>query len=173
MCVSRHAQSTQNNKFAYLCIISAKMWGMKLNFCLQINTTFFYKLIVSTWMCVARHAQNTQNSKFGMSLQYLKKEVRDEVDFLHGDKHQSFLQFDFSTLGVKFSYKAILSSSCPSWSSILKILKVTSLWYFHNISKKKLEIGFIFCIQINIYKLVLLFLMKWPDMSKVPKILIW
>ena len=65
-------------------------------------------------MCVARHAQNTQNSKFGMSLQYLKKEVRDEVDFLHGDKYQSFLQFDFSTLGVKFSYKAILSSSCPS-----------------------------------------------------------
>ena len=29
-----------------------------------------------------------------MSLQYLKKEVRDEVDFLHADKHQSFLQGD-------------------------------------------------------------------------------
>ena len=27
-----------------------------------------------------------------MSLQYCKKEVRYEVDFLHADKHQSFLQ---------------------------------------------------------------------------------
>ena len=44
-----------------------------------------------------------------MSLQYLKKEVRDEVDFLHADKHQSFLQVDFITLGLKVSYKVILS----------------------------------------------------------------
>ena len=43
-----------------------------------------------------------------MSLQYLK-EVRDKVDFLHADKHQSFLQVDFSTLGIKVSYKVILS----------------------------------------------------------------
>ena len=37
------------------------------------------------------------NSKFAMSLQYLKKEVRDEVEFLHVDKHQSFLQGGFNT----------------------------------------------------------------------------
>ena len=34
------------------------------------------------------HSQSSQNSKFSMSLQYLEKEVRDEVDFLHADKHQ-------------------------------------------------------------------------------------
>ena len=39
----------------------------------------------------------------------LKKEVIDEVNFLHADKHQSFLQVDFNTLGIKFSYKVILS----------------------------------------------------------------
>ena len=33
-----------------------------------------------------------------MSLQYLQKEVIDEVDFLHADNHQSFLQDDFNTL---------------------------------------------------------------------------
>ena len=44
-----------------------------------------------------------------MSLKYLKKEVRDEVDFLHGDKHQSFLQIDFNTLSIKVLYKVILS----------------------------------------------------------------
>ena len=38
-----------------------------------------------------------------MFLQYLKKEVRDEVDFLHPDKHQSFLQVDINTLGIKVS----------------------------------------------------------------------
>ena len=33
-----------------------------------------------------------------MSLQYVKKEVRDEVDFLHADKHQNDLQVDFNNL---------------------------------------------------------------------------
>ena len=43
-----------------------------------------------------------------MSLQYLKKEVNDELDFLHADKYQSFLQFNFNTWGIKVSYKVIL-----------------------------------------------------------------
>ena len=45
-------------------------------------------------MCEARHAQITRNNKFSISLQYLKKEVSDGVDFLHADKHESFLQID-------------------------------------------------------------------------------
>ena len=44
-----------------------------------------------------------------MSLQYLKKDVRDEVDFLHVDKHQSFLQVDLNTLSIKILNKVILS----------------------------------------------------------------
>ena len=60
-------------------------------------------------MGMVKHSQSFQNSKFAMSLQYLKKEVKDEVDFLHADKHQSFLQVDFNTLGIKVSYKVILS----------------------------------------------------------------
>ena len=43
---------------------------------------------------MTRHAQITQNNKFAISLQYLKKEVSDEVDFLNIDQHQSFLQID-------------------------------------------------------------------------------
>ena len=71
-----------------------KSMGVKLNFCLQINTNVFYKLIVSLWLCLARHAQITQNNKFAISLQYCKKELSDEVDFLHTDKHESLLQID-------------------------------------------------------------------------------
>ena len=43
-----------------------------------------------------------------MSLQYLKKEVGDEVDFLDSDK-QSFLLVDFNTFGIKVFYKMIVS----------------------------------------------------------------
>ena len=42
-------------------------------------------------------------------LQYLKKEVRDEVDFLHADKHQNFPKVNSSTLSIKVFYKMILS----------------------------------------------------------------
>ena len=60
-------------------------------------------------MEMVKHSQSFQSSIFVMSLQYLKKEVRDEVDFLHADKHQSFLPVDFNTSGIKFSDRVILS----------------------------------------------------------------
>ena len=56
-----------------------------------------------------KHSQSSQNSKFEMPLQYHKKEIGGEVDFLHADEHQSFLQVDFNTLSIKVSHKAILS----------------------------------------------------------------
>ena len=43
-----------------------------------------------------------------MSLQYLQKQVRDEVAFLYADKHPSVLQVYFNTLGVKVPYNLIL-----------------------------------------------------------------
>ena len=65
----------------YLCSISRKVWAMKLIFYLQINTKIFYKLIVSLWLCMARHPQSIQNNNFIISLQYLKENVKDGVDF--------------------------------------------------------------------------------------------
>ena len=77
---------------------------------------------------MVRHFLITQNSKFSISLQYLKKEVSDEVDFLHSDKRQCFLQVDFNTLGIQVSYKVVLSL-LMGMISIVKILKVISLQY--------------------------------------------
>ena len=54
---------------------------------------------------MVKDSQSSQNSKFAMSLQYLKKEVKDEVDFLHADKHQSFRKVYFNTWGIKVSYR--------------------------------------------------------------------
>ena len=105
---ARHAQSTQNKKFAYLCNISRKTWGMKWFFCLQINTKVFYKMIPSFWVCLTRVTQSTQNNKFAISLQYLKENGKIEVDFLLADKRQRFLQIDTIILGV-------CGQACPNY----------------------------------------------------------
>ena len=68
-------------------------------------------------MGMVKHSQSYQNSKFAMFLQYLKEDVRDEVDFLDADKHQSFLQVDFDTLGIKVSYK-VIDMIMKTWSAL-------------------------------------------------------
>ena len=72
-----------------------------------------------------------------MSLQYLKKEVRDELGFLHADKHQT---------------------------DILKALKGTSLQYLYSISKKKEASDGVYLLHADkhqsFYKLALSFFME-------------
>ena len=41
----------------------------------------FYKVILSLLMDIIKHSQSTQTNKFAISLQYLKKEVRNGVHF--------------------------------------------------------------------------------------------
>ena len=98
---------------------------------------------------MVKHSQSSQNSKFAMSLQYLKKKLQLNLIFLHADKHQSFLEVDFNTLGIKISYKVILSL-------LMGMIKHTQstqsnkFQYLYNISKNKLGMELIFCMQINI-----------------------
>ena len=49
---------------------------------------------IDTIIFVARDVQITQNNKFSISLQYLS----DAVDFLHANKHESFLQTNATIL---------------------------------------------------------------------------
>ena len=65
-------------------------------------------------MCMARYPHITQNNKFAISLQDLKKEVSDAVDFLHADKHESLLQIDTMILMemVKYSQSSQNSKFC-------------------------------------------------------------
>ena len=71
----------------------------------------------------------------------IPKKVRDEVDFFDADKHQSFLTVDFNTLGIKVFYNVtgMIMKTWRAWwwewSSILKVLKVTSWQCLYNISK--------------------------------------
>ena len=83
------------------------------------------KLILS----FSKHAQSTQNDKFAISLQYLMKDVSDEVDFLHSDKHKGLLQIDTMIL---------MEIGIP------KIPKIASFQCIYNILRKTLEMKLIF-----------------------------
>ena len=49
-------------------------------------------------MDMIKYSQSTQSDKFAIFSQYLRKEVRDGVHFLHADKHQSFYKLALSFL---------------------------------------------------------------------------
>ena len=59
-------------------------------------------------MGMIKYSQSSQNSMFTLFLQYLRKEFRGGVDFLHSDKHKVSHKL-ISTLGIKVSYKMIQS----------------------------------------------------------------
>ena len=154
LCKTRHAQSIQNDKLAYL---QRKAWDMKLIFCLQINTKIFYKLKVSLWVCIARHARSTENNKFTKSLQYLKENVKDEADFCLLSKVSSKWYYHFRCV----------------WPGTPKLPKIKSLLFFCNILRKKWLTKSIFCMQVSIktyYNLILWFWWGWSSISKVTKI---
>ena len=104
VCVAGYAQKTQNEKFAYLCNTSRKTLIVS-----------FYKLIVSLWVCEARHAHSTQSNKFTISLQYLKKNVKGEIDLSPTDKIQRFLQVGTIILSV-------CGQACPNYRKIRSFL---------------------------------------------------
>ena len=60
------------------------------------------------------------NNKFAISFQYLKKEVKYEVDFSHADKHQSFLQVDINTFCIKEGDTFIIDRHDQAFSRYLK-----------------------------------------------------
>ena len=59
----------------------------------MINVKNFFKLIIILGAC-RQSCPNYPSNNFPISLKYLKKEVSDEDDFLHADKHESFLLID-------------------------------------------------------------------------------
>ena len=80
----------------------------------------------------ARHIQIIQNNKFAISLQYLKKEMNDEVEFLYSYKHENLPQTGTLIL------MEMVKDSQSSQNSKLEC--------HYNISKNKLEKKLMFCI---------------------------
>ena len=142
------------------------MWKFPTNWCYD-----FWWVWSSTPKVLKRASSSLQfatNSSLQFStLQHLKNdEVRDEIDFLYADKHQSFLQVDFNTLDIKVSLMMGIIKHSQS-------LKVASLQYLYNISEKKLGMELNFWMQINIKASTSWHYRqrwKWPDIFKVTKI---
>ena len=90
-----------------------------------------------------------------MSLQILKKEIKDEVHFLHADKHQRFLQVHFNILGIKVSCKVILSligmdkhsqiMQSNKFALSLKYVRKWNLVHFLHADKYKVSAGWYYC----------------------------
>ena len=91
--LSRHAQST------YFIFVSLRYQGK----CEIWTWSFAYSWmskVSSNWKCVRLGIPKLLKTFLlkAISLQYLKKELSVEVDFLHAEKHQSLLQIDSITL---------------------------------------------------------------------------
>ena len=100
---------------------------------------------------------NYPNNKFTISLQYLKGNVKDQINFLPVDRSQSFLQSDFRCV----------------WRGMSNLSKITNLLFLCNILRKKWVMKLIFCMYISrktCYKLVLWFLWVLSSIPKDPKI---
>ena len=142
--VTRHAQSTQN-KFAYLCNISIKAWGMKLSFCLQINTKVFYKMVVSLVI--------SQTSP-----KYQKQSVYNIFAIFHG-KHEWWNWFFACWQMLNVFSNWYYHFRCV-WPGMSKLPKITSLLFLYNMLRKKWVMQLIFYMQISMkacYKLILRF----------------
>ena len=73
---------------------------MQINIKVDFNTLGIkvsFKVILLL-MYMVKHSQSTQSNKFAISSQYPKNEVKDEVHFLHADKHQSLYKLPLSFL---------------------------------------------------------------------------
>ena len=78
---------------------------------------------------------NYSKKTFAIFLQYLKKELINEIDFLHADKYESLLAID--SMSLMWMTKHSQRSQNSKFAMYL------------NISKKKLKIKLSFCMQIN------------------------
>ena len=87
----RHAQITQNNKFA-ISFQYKKELSDEIDFLHADKHESWLQIGVMILIGMVKHSQSFKNSEFAMSLQYLKKEVKDEIDFLLAGKHQSFIK---------------------------------------------------------------------------------
>ena len=113
VCIARHAQSNQNNKFAISLQYLEENVKDEVVFLpvekrqrlLQIDTII---LDMCGQACPNLYAQN---NKLAISLQYFKKGVSDEFDFLHADKCESFLQIDTMILRGMIKYSQSFQNS--------------------------------------------------------------
>ena len=126
-----------------------KKWVIKLIFHMQVSIKACHELILWFWCGWSSISKVPKIESLQCPDNILKKKLEMNLIFC-------------MQININVSYKLISvlwASQFPTrwyyhfwwaWSSILKALRVTSLQYFYNMSKEKLGMEFIFCMQINI-----------------------
>ena len=82
----------------FLCNILRKKWMIKLIFCMQIIIKTCNKLILWFWWGWSSILKVHKKASLQCFCNIPKKEIKDEVDFLHADKHHSFCKLALSFL---------------------------------------------------------------------------
>ena len=136
---------------------------------MQVSMEVSFKWYYDFWLEWSSIPKVPQIASFQCLCNISKKKLEMKFIFLHADKHQIFQQVNFNTLGIKVSYKVILSlltgtmKHCQSTQSNKFAISLQRL------KKKTLGMEFIFCMQINTKvskSWDYCFWWKSPDMSK-------
>ena len=147
VCAATHAQSAQNRKFAYLCNISRKTMGMKLLFCLQINTKIFYKVLVSLWMSVSRLSQSIQDIFIlGTLGKYAGIPKVPNIFAISQEKWNKWVVFCLQ-INIKDFFRLMLSFKV--WWGMPNLPKITSLLFLCNNLRRKGMMKLICFIHIS------------------------
>ena len=122
----------QITSLLFLCNVLRNKWLMKLTFCMQKSMKASYILVLWFWWGWSSIPKITKIASLQCLFNISKKLE---------------MKLIFNSLGINVSYKVTLSL-------LMGIIKhsqsIQSLQYLYKISKKKLGMEFIFCMQINI-----------------------
>ena len=86
--MARHAQVTQNSKFAISLQYLKEELSHDVDFLHADKHESLLQIDSMISMGMVKHSQSSKNSKFAMSLKYHKKEIKDEVDKHQEEKHK-------------------------------------------------------------------------------------
>ena len=102
---------------------------------MQINILQVYFKLILFLVSVARHTQSTHNNKFAIPLQYLKKELNDEVEILIiVVRHVQSTQNNNFAMSWQYLKKKIIKLVVCMQINI-KVPKITSLQFLWNVDE--------------------------------------
>ena len=100
------AQITQNKYFAIYFQYLKEALSDEVDFFVHISMISLLQIYSVILMRIVKHSQSSPKIANLQCLYNIsKKDVKDEVSFLHADKHQTVLKVYFNTLGIKVPYK--------------------------------------------------------------------
>ena len=138
MCVTRHAQITQNKRLQFLCSILRKKWITKLIFCMQVSMKTYYQLIQWFWWGWWSISKVPKVASLHCIYKTSKKKLEIKFIFCMQINIKVACKFISTLWAPKFSTRWYYHYWW-AWWSVLKVLKVKSLQIFAWSQKRSWE----------------------------------